>query len=128
MSISQFAVWQPGEPMTGDVDAPLDGYPFREGVFALKNRDVLRHCLTGSVVHAVVHAIGQVALYGEVVEHEFGYRASHAMVHSIDEIGGQMADDPRSEAGADRERMTELLDGLRAIYLTDDRQQMTEDR
>ena len=28
--------------------------------------------------------IGQVALWGEVVEHEMGYRASYARIHSID--------------------------------------------
>jgi hypothetical protein len=115
ISVARWTHWKPGKPMTGNIDAPLDSYPFREGVFAFGGRSSpLQLCLKSRTVHAV----GQVALYGEVVEHELGYRASHAMIHSIDEVGGQMTED----------RRLMLLSRLRAAYLTDDRGQKTDDR
>lgn len=70
--------WQPGEVMNGDVSA--------YGVYAFKTREqnYTEHLITaGQIV-----VLGTVAMWGEIVEHEDGYRAEHARITSLVEVGG----------------------------------------
>jgi len=113
-------VWKPGEPMTGDVRHEY-------GVHAFKTRsDVQQYFrdtrfnemilfmeaaaygldrLMEAQFPSVVFAIGTVAMWGEVIEHEYGYRAEFAKVHSIEAIDA-----------ADREYAREELETLRTLY------------
>jgi hypothetical protein len=95
--------WQPGEPMVGDVDKCI--YPrwsshhpdLYSGVYAFKDlcraREEFQE-ITQAIEHDLGHkplnscglALGSVKLWGEVVEHEYGYRASFAKPNSFDEI------------------------------------------
>jgi hypothetical protein len=70
-------IWLPGSPMIGEV-----GDHNGKGVHAYKTRnDALAYAMSGARV-----ALGSVLLWGEVVEHERGYRAARAKIHSIDDI------------------------------------------
>ena len=68
--------WSPTEPMQGD---PAAGY----GVHAYKgpHGPVLDSYVTSSSPELWV--IGEVALWGDIIEHEDGYRAEFARVHSL---------------------------------------------
>jgi len=94
--------WFPNVPMEGDVS---EGY----GVFAFKNTETMIEY--GRSVHASVHVVpanpfwvspvdesyliaGTVALWGSIVEHEYGYRASYAKILSLD--------DPKDDQPVDR--------------------------
>lgn len=66
-------VWAPDEPMEGDISASL-------GVHAWKKLSDAMGYYGGS--RDIV--IGTVALWGEVVEHEKGYRAEYAKINSLD--------------------------------------------
>lgn len=70
-------VWPPGEPMTGN-----PGDHDKVGVHAWKTkRSAFDHLNQGGG-----GVIGRVALWGEVVEHELGYRAEFGKVLSIDYV------------------------------------------
>ena len=88
----RYTVWQPGEIMEGDPDQG-------EGVHAFKDR-----LMMGSYGYRYVHegygeviVSGTVYLWGDVIEHERGYRASKAAIASID-------DSPHYDAKALRKR------------------------
>lgn len=71
---SEFA-WAPGIPVEGDPTEPW------EGVHAFKTREkVLEY-----VGKSPGYVFGTVHLYGDVYEHTEGYRASHAMIASIED-------------------------------------------
>ncbi len=99
------AVWMPGRPMVGDVDKGHEvdtGYHLLwqkiivdGGVHAWKDfQDAVTYAtqyLTyyrrdDGEIHKREIVIGKVALWGNVVEHEKGYRADKAKVHAIDDI------------------------------------------
>lgn len=90
VSMAVAAKWIPGQPMTGD--------PKTSGVHAFKERK--RVLYTYGNIGIIV--IGRVALWGEVIEHEMGYRAEFGQVESLDEIRGGTQDQ---------------LDALRALYI-----------
>jgi hypothetical protein len=71
-SVTQKNVWAPDEPMYG-----VPGL-YYEGIYAAKTRDAI----AGSD-YATYNVIGEVALWGDVVEHERGYRAQYAKVMSL---------------------------------------------
>lgn len=74
-SMSADAVWPPDEPMDGNVKSLKDHC----GVYAYKKaKDFLAsHSDTLDIY-------GRVALWGDVIEHELGYRAEYAKVISLD--------------------------------------------
>jgi hypothetical protein len=103
-SIYRRHVWQPGAPMTGDVRGAY-------GVHAFKTADSLTEYIIGYRLHHAMmesheammarvfemehkpqpqptFAIGSVALWGDVIEHERGYRAEFAKIVSIDKLDG----------------------------------------
>lgn len=68
--------WLPEEPMHGDV--------VRHGVHAFKRKT---DAFNAYIFHHDCDiALGQVALWGEVVEHERGFRAEYGRVHSLDAV------------------------------------------
>lgn len=77
-SVAVGTPWLPDNPMKGDVGE--DGWNL--GVHAFKTRELLRHEYGGFVQMVV----GTVELYGEVVECERGYRASHGKIKTVEEI------------------------------------------
>jgi len=79
-SMAVGTIWPPDEPMTGDVR--------RDGVHAFKSQSdaLTEYALTACRVVPV--AIGTVMLWGEVIEHERGYRAEFARVDRINLICG----------------------------------------
>lgn len=95
-SYSQDVVWPPGEPVTGKVPSGEDG----GGIHAFRDRRRLFEFMKngGPMVW------GSVALWGDIVEHELGYRAENAAVRSIDGSypGGAVKDG--------------VLAGLRRVY------------
>lgn len=83
------SVWDPGEPMTGD--------PRHQGVHAWKTeRDALRYADGG-----VNMVFGPVALWGDVVEHERGFRASFARPLWLD-IHPRHQDNPAAKEALQR--------------------------
>ena len=68
--------WLPGQPMTGDPDAPYAGvYAFRE-----PDKAYQQFYRTPSN-----HVLGTVKMWGRYVEHERGYRAEFARITSLRE-------------------------------------------
>ena len=77
--------WIPGVPMTGNVGfSRVDGIGF--GVHAWKSRHDAERYARSYPDRCLV--IGQVDLWGELVEHEKGYRARYAAIVSLDKISG----------------------------------------
>ena len=104
--------WIPGVPMTGDVRHEYGVHAFkeddslREYIFQNRIFDDINITLTDSgwaKAKRTPFAVGSIALWGEIVEHERGYRAEFAKIASIDRIEGAK-DDPS------------LIDRLRGVY------------
>ena len=77
--------WIPGVPMTGDVGfGRRDGLGF--GVHTWKSRAGAAHYAGLYPDHCLI--VGQVDLWGEIVEHDTGYRAQYAAIVSLDAISG----------------------------------------
>lgn len=77
--------WLPGEPMEGDVDAGAGVHAWKSPHKALT---YLMQFTGGDGASVEAMAIGRVALWGTVVEHERGYRAQYAKPLSFDQIVG----------------------------------------
>lgn len=83
-------VWTPGLIMIGDPYAR----PFicpkganMQGVHAFASEGSAHRRLKGATAgQSKPTVMGQVELWGEVIEHYDGYRASHAFIHSLDYI------------------------------------------
>ncbi len=69
-------LWFPGAVVSGVVDAIC-------GVHGFKSQQDAIDCAKGLAIPPPT-IVGQVALWGKVIEHELGYRASYACVHSLD--------------------------------------------
>lgn len=100
LSVSQRAEWPTGAPMVGD---PEEG---SAGLYAMKTREGLvgheygRDCL-----------VGQVALWGRVIEHRYGYRAEYAYPVMVDlQVPSPMPGFPRAA------RRTALAQAIRDNY------------
>lgn len=75
LSVGVQAEWLPNEPMKGDPH----GYVVGPGVYAFKERKTAISQLGQNF-----YAIGTVKLWGQIVEHETGYRAEYGKIVSID--------------------------------------------
>lgn len=82
-AISAGMCWEPGVIMEGDVNM--------HGIFAFKDR--ARNWQEWAVLEGE-YVIGTVWMWGEIVEHEHGYRSTRASVRSIDHIT-EISDKPR---------------------------------
>lgn len=71
-----YKAWPPQKEMTGD---PSDTY----GVHAWKTKEQAERYIEEEYAEQHV-VIGQIALWGEVIEHEKGYRASNAKIKSLE--------------------------------------------
>jgi len=72
--------WAPGEPMKAGENHLRDGL----GVYAFKN---MSHCIQefgNERFYSNGVAYGSVVLWGEIVEHQLGYRAEYAAIRSIE--------------------------------------------
>lgn len=67
--------WVPGEPMTGDVST--------DGVHAFKDAGEAVRYGQGNLLLGV---LGQVAMWGQVIEHEAGWRAEFAKIVRLERI------------------------------------------
>jgi hypothetical protein len=121
--------WIPGKPMTGDV---RHGY----GVHAFKDFDLVEKYAYESQTSWIIRVVwieengrptcetppadtfvfGTVALWGEVVEHERGYRAEFAKIVSLDSIVGLI-----------EHEATRALYRVRARYGINHQRQITDD-
>lgn len=90
-------VWKPGEPMTGDVRHEYGVHAFKEDSsieeYILENRiydQAFIIIADGGWVRpkTTPFAVGTILLWGEIVEHERGYRAEFAKIASIDRVEG----------------------------------------
>lgn len=77
-SFSAERVWAPNEAMSG-VPGDHDGL----GVWCFKTKSAALKKLISDLTYCDA-VLGSVELYGEVVEHELGYRGEYAQVASID--------------------------------------------
>ena len=114
-SIWMHVLWYPGFVIDGDVRGMGNmglSTSLPTGIYAFKERrsaDVLAFQL--SIGEGNFKAVvGRVALWGEVIEHVNGYRASHARVHSLEGINWT-DDSGNREPGSKA-----LLADLRARY------------
>ena len=95
------AVWLPGEPMGRD--HPETKHGLNPGVHAWKTRARAEHYAAdwfdGSLPQVGrTYILGTVALWGEVIEHEHGYRAEFGKPHSLDVcVGKQLSEAEWSE-------------------------------
>jgi len=99
-SLSAGYVWKPGTngPAQG-MDAGSGGfYAFKELSEALE--------LSGPRSRRYPYAVGKVSLWGEIVEHEFGYRAEYAKIIELIPRGQPCM---RTVMETARERMGEAL-------------------
>lgn len=72
-SYSANKMWNPGEPMEGDV--------VQYGVHCFKHLPYAdEYCIN----QGTPHIIGTIEIWGEIVEHENGYRAQYAAIKSLD--------------------------------------------
>lgn len=76
-------VWKPGEPMKADVMLSTAG-----GVHAFKTLDQANRQYGWWAFGGSRVALGEVALWGEVIEHDGGWRAEFGAVHSIARLRG----------------------------------------
>lgn len=81
--MSADVVWGPGEPMEGKTKSRSE----HNGVYAYKLlRDFLKQHSGDLDVY------GKVALWGDVIEHELGYRAEFAKIISLENFCGRDRD------------------------------------
>jgi len=93
VSAYQDTPWVPGEVLEAHALQDFDHSGGRTGIHAWKSlfevvdyaQGLLQEQSVGGVPVAGV-AIGKIRLWGDVVEHERGYRAQFARVHSIDDL------------------------------------------
>lgn len=78
-SCSADTIWAPGEPMEGDIGK--DGHGL--GVHAWKSKSLM---LQYSHLGQMRCAIGSIRMWGEIVEHDRGYRSQYASILSIDDV------------------------------------------
>lgn len=92
-----YTIWEPDQPMTGDVDeficfvqrtgknrfAGVYAYNSVDRAFAEFNTDMLEYGRYYLYKEVVGLALGEVKLWGQVVEHESGYRAQFAKLTKI---------------------------------------------
>ena len=84
-SIVSSVVWLPGNPMTGDVTY--------DGVFSWKtSKDARAHGRRALEMGSLPVIGGRIALWGEVIEHEHGYRAEYAKIIGLDYGWGRNID------------------------------------
>jgi len=72
-SMAVNTIWAPNEPMDGDVRS-LGVHAFK------KQRDAIAYGLE----YNVPSIVGQIKLWGEVIEHQDGYRAEFGAIESLD--------------------------------------------
>lgn len=94
-SVTQDFYWQPGETVAGDAE-------HGEGVHAFKS--ILLMSEYGIYRENDIVVTGTIDLWGEVYEHELGYRASYAAVASIDDSPDYDAAELRKLYGLNRKR------------------------
>ncbi len=109
-SLAHIHIWKPDEVIIGNVDELVDDQflvcqPIYGGVYCYTTRqaaeaELNKIDLSGLPISAelcplnnctiAIHglATGTIKLWGEVIEHEHGYRASHARLLSIDDVIG----------------------------------------
>lgn len=83
-------VWLPQEPMVGEIKNEHTAGSGGQGIHAYKGEQH-KSAYVGNRYNIATdsmstYATGSVSLYGDVIEHETGYRASHAMVRTIDAV------------------------------------------
>jgi hypothetical protein len=112
-SLAHRRIWQPGETIAGNLDEAVSGTfdPIWGGVYAyFMPRQIQEdlifyrapvYPLIGHLRLDPVHidgvAIGTVKMWGEVIEHETGWRAQFAKLNSIDEVHGADIDALRTK-------------------------------
>lgn len=102
-SYSQDIIWAPGEPMSGK-----PGDYDQAGIWAFKDKHrAIKKMLEDSYQGDRATIFGSVLLWGDIVEHEGGYRAQYASVRTID--------DCYNGDGKKAARKT-IIDDLRQLY------------
>ncbi len=76
--------WLPNETVEGSIKG-YGGYGIPLGIYSFKKASDAWNGVQYTTDEEIIVA-GQVALWGEVIEHEEGYRAENARVHSLDFI------------------------------------------
>lgn len=95
-SLTTETLWEPGKPMEGDIE--------EYGVYSSKTSNDAVQVAFEMISCGGHMVIGQIDLWGEIVEHEHGYRAQYAKIRSLDSCyNGAQSDD-------------DTLEKLRKIY------------
>lgn len=96
-SLTNKTVWKPGQaleagiqPLKYALNPPMDSVQNGYGVMAFKQRhdaiEIARDIISDGFASALYAVVGQVSLWGDVVEHERGYRAQFAQPKSFDNL------------------------------------------
>lgn len=85
-SLTAETIWLPGEPM--EASEVTDHGVAANGVHVFKDKVAALREMTAYLNqrHDCSYALGSVLLWGDVVEHERGYRAERAKILSIDDV------------------------------------------
>lgn len=78
LSVSMRTLWVPSETMAGDIDAGNGIYCFKD----VKSAEDLCHDF--SIISFNSHVSGSIEIWGDIIEHEHGYRAQFAAIKSLD--------------------------------------------
>jgi len=106
-SIAHYFIWEPGQVIEGDVDKAVCFEPFHfiyGGVYCYFTPEQLEEVLREFVIirfrrisniydperDIIGVAAGSIKCWGEVIEHEKGYRAQYAKVNSINKVYGEV--------------------------------------
>lgn len=87
-SLTAEAIWLPGETMVAHTEIG-DAVASASGVHIFDSRAAAMREIERYLDHVGLsngYALGTVQLWGDVVEHERGYRAERAVIRSIDEV------------------------------------------
>lgn len=77
-SLTAGTIWAPGEPMDGKVSSKAEHcgiYCYKKARDMLKNHHASSYCQ--SIVYGIVH------IWGDIIEHELGYRAEYAKIIAL---------------------------------------------
>jgi len=83
--LTRYEPWEYGNIVETDEIPTIESSCRQRGIHAWKNMGDLIEYLNPNR-YPVIHIIGRVALWGKIVEHQFGYRAQFAYPHSLDMI------------------------------------------
>lgn len=106
-SLVHRSIWEPGVVIEGDVDAIVGACAVPGGVYSFSEKsslepEFLYYRIEGATLTPASYlgetpialVSGEISMWGEVVEHQWGYRAQYARVKSLDTLHSYTSNAP----------------------------------